>query len=89
MLKGDETNYRESLRSARSWLETYFDTAANDVRSAISDLIDMESSEIKTHVPQIGGALGQLRALRSSPDPIAVQPATPDPEAQGNVETDQ
>ena len=81
LLKGDEISYRESLRSARSWLETYFDTAASDVRAAISDLVELESSDIKPNVPQIGAALQQLRAVRSTPDAVVV-PAldeNPDP----------
>jgi uroporphyrin-3 C-methyltransferase len=90
LLKSDEASFRESLRSARSWLETYFDTAANDVRTAISDLVALESSDVKPNLPQIGAALQQLRAMRSSPGPVAV-PASdklpdsvaPDPEAAG------
>ena len=101
LLKDDETNFRESLRSARSWLETYFDTGANDVRAAISDLVDLESREVKPNVPQIGAALRRLRAMRSAPEPVAIpvveerdanpvapDPVTPDPVNQDNPGTD-
>jgi len=63
LLHGDETNFRESLRSARGWLGQYFDTSDSATSNTIETLAGLEMQSIKPALPDISGSLGLLRTL--------------------------
>lgn len=63
LLLGDETSFRESLRSARGWLGQYFDTSDSATGNAIETLAGLEMQSIKPALPDISGSLNMLRAL--------------------------
>jgi len=63
LLTGDETSYRESLRSARRWLGTHFDVTDTSVSNAIDTLADLEMRNIHPALPDISDSLRQLRNL--------------------------
>jgi uroporphyrin-3 C-methyltransferase len=69
LLTGDETSYRESLRSARRWLGTHFDVSDNSVSSAIDTLADLEMRNIHPALPDISNSLRQLRNLAEQAAP--------------------
>ena len=61
LLLGDETSFRESLRSARGWLGQYFDTSDSATSSAIETLAGLEMQSIQPALPDISGSLKLLR----------------------------
>ncbi len=63
LLHGDETSFRESLRSARGWLGQYFDTSNSATSSAIETLAGLEMQNIQPALPDISGSLNLLRTL--------------------------
>ncbi|MDH3399758.1 MAG: uroporphyrinogen-III C-methyltransferase [Chromatiales bacterium] len=63
LLNGDETSFRESLRSARGWLGQYFDTSNSATSSAIETLAGLEMQSIQPALPDISGSLNLLRTL--------------------------
>jgi len=69
LLTGDETSYRESLRSARRWLGTHYDVSDNSVSSAIDTLADLEMRNIHPALPDISNSLRQLRNLAEQATP--------------------
>jgi len=69
LLTGDETSYRDSLRSARRWLGTYFDLDNSSVSGAIDTLAELEMRNIHPALPDISGSLRQLRSLAGTPAP--------------------
>lgn len=72
LLTGNEASYRDSLRSARRWLGTYFDVDNSSVSGAIDTLAELELRNIQPALPDISGSLRQLRGL-----PAATAPQTP------------
>lgn len=66
LLSGDQTSYRESLRSARSWISDYFDTGSPATLQALEALAEMELQDIRPVLPDISGSLGLLRAMPPS-----------------------
>lgn len=63
LLSGDQTSYRESLRSARSWISDYFDTGAATTVQVLEALAELELQDIRPVLPDISGSLGLLRAM--------------------------
>lgn len=63
LLQGDETSFRESLRSARGWLGQYFDTTDSATNNAIETLAGLEMQSIRPALPDISGSLNLLRTL--------------------------
>jgi uroporphyrin-3 C-methyltransferase len=60
-LQGDAANYRQSLASARRWLETRFDRNDPGVQSALDALAELEAVEFVASWPDISGSLTELR----------------------------
>ncbi len=70
-LRGQKSNFQESLRASRSWLSAYFDTDNAGVGAAIETLAAMEAEDIDPALPDISGSLRQLRA---APKPVVDTP---------------
>lgn len=66
LLLGDESSYRESLRSARRWLGEYFDTSDPATGNAIETLGQLEMQDIYPALPDISGSLGLLKTLATN-----------------------
>lgn len=64
LLERDQSAYRASLQQARAWLAEWFATSTPAVASVKSALDDLASLELRPKLPQLGGALARLRALR-------------------------
>ena len=63
LLSDNEPVYRESLRSARRWVEEYFDTDDQGVSSFISAIADLEGRRLKVSYPDISGSIRALRQI--------------------------
>lgn len=66
-LKGDQSNYLESLRMAKRWLTEYFDMETTAVTRAIERVGELESEDIQLALPDISGSLKLLRE-RTGPE---------------------
>lgn len=66
LLYGDESSYRESLRSARRWLGEYFDTSDTATGNAIETLGQLEMQSIYPALPDISGSLSLLKAMATN-----------------------
>lgn len=66
MLRGDEVLYRESLDSAVSWLETYFDQRDSGVQQLQHRLRELAGIDIAPALPDISASLRLLRQKRES-----------------------
>jgi uroporphyrin-3 C-methyltransferase len=60
-LQGDAANYRQSLESARRWLDTRFDEDDAGVQSALDALAELQGVELVATWPDISGSLTELR----------------------------
>lgn len=74
LLRGEAANYIESLRTARNWVQTHFQTDAASVRSTIATLTELEKEDISPSAPDISGSLRLLRLATPSEAPAPVQP---------------
>lgn len=63
LLKHNPTVYRTSLKSARDWLEQFFDTDNAAVAAAIEQINRMQSVRIDWQAPDITESLTALRAF--------------------------
>ena len=63
LLSDTEPVYRESLRSARRWVEEYFDTDDQGVSSFISAIADLEGRSLKVSYPALSGSIRALRQI--------------------------
>ncbi|MEM6638259.1 MAG: uroporphyrinogen-III C-methyltransferase [Pseudomonadota bacterium] len=63
LIKQDQANYQGSIKTAREWLEQYFDTTRPGVRNMLERLADIEALEIDPEVPDISESLRMLRIL--------------------------
>jgi uroporphyrin-3 C-methyltransferase len=63
LLSDDEAVYRESLRSARRWVEEYFDTGDQGVGSFISAIAELEGRRLAVSYPDISGSIRMLRQI--------------------------
>lgn len=64
LLGRDEVSYKTDLKTAREWLERYYDMRSSSVVSAAGALRNLHSSEIRIDVPDISATLDALRSLR-------------------------
>ncbi|MDH3647042.1 MAG: uroporphyrinogen-III C-methyltransferase [Gammaproteobacteria bacterium] len=92
LLRGEAANYRESLRTARNWLQTHFMNDATSVESAVATLIELEAEDISPNLPDISGSLRLLRLAAAPPDtaPPAEEPVPADttPESDATAVTE-
>lgn len=65
LLEHDGASYRASLEEARHWLATWFDTQASGVSAVQSTLSRLAGLDLNPPLPQLGGALSKLRAIRA------------------------
>ncbi|MGD8574327.1 MAG: uroporphyrinogen-III C-methyltransferase [Gammaproteobacteria bacterium] len=63
LIRRDGSNFRASLRSARNWLQTWFDTGDGSVRSAIDRLAAMEQAPVKVSLPDLSDSLARVRNI--------------------------
>lgn len=63
LLERNTESYRESLASAKSWLEEYYDTDASAVSGLIDQLEQMRNVELDWNPPDISTSLIRLRDL--------------------------
>ncbi|HFD81228.1 MAG TPA: hypothetical protein ENK05_12675 [Gammaproteobacteria bacterium] len=61
LLRGDPLQYRDSLSTARSWLEGWFDTEDAGVRELSKQLQQLEAIDIRPALPDISASLRLLR----------------------------
>lgn len=87
LLRQDEPLYRDTLTTARGWLQGYFDKEAAEVRAALAQLEDMAAQTIRRSLPDISASLSLLRQQRKlaleKPARAAVPEAAPVDAAQG------
>ena len=75
LLAFDESGFRTAVQRADALLAARFDTDAPEVRAARSQLQEILNARTAAPVPQLGGALAQLRALRASHVMQSIAPA--------------
>ena len=63
LLSNDEPVYRESLRSARRWVEEYFASSDQAVNSFVSAIAELEGRHLAVSYPDISGSLRTLRQI--------------------------
>ena len=63
LLQGDTLAYRQSLETAREWLNRYFDTDDAQVQGMLSDINGLLSVSLQPDLPDISGALEAFRRL--------------------------
>ncbi|MGA9853085.1 MAG: uroporphyrinogen-III C-methyltransferase [Gammaproteobacteria bacterium] len=63
LLERDNAAFQSSAHMARDWLETYFNTRDSGVRTAISQLAQMQQQQIAPPLPDISASLTLLRRL--------------------------
>ena len=63
LLSDNEPVYRESLRSARRWVEEYFDTDDQGVGSFVSAIAELEGRRLAVSYPDISGSIRTLRQI--------------------------
>ncbi len=77
MLRGSQTLFATSLKTAREWLDEYVDPEHPATQRIAQDLDRLASLDIEEPMPDISGSLARLLELRSprqDPDP---EPAPP------------
>lgn len=65
LLQRDNAAFQSSVRLARTWLETYFNPQDSGVKSAISQLGQMQQQPINPPLPDISASLSLLRRLEA------------------------
>lgn len=60
--------FHDSVASARSWLQAYFDPQNPSVEAALQQLTDMEGQPISPTLPDLSASLNLLRQLESPRD---------------------
>lgn len=70
LLAFDDDTYRAALQRADGTLAAQFDTGDPGVKQARAEIADMLSRRGTGRVPQLGGALAQLRSLRANRAPV-------------------
>lgn len=61
LLRGDGETFRASIKTAREWLNQYYDSEAKEVRALIDELTRIEGTNIHIEIPDISGSLRALR----------------------------
>jgi uroporphyrin-3 C-methyltransferase len=61
LLARDETAFKADVRSARDWLERYFDPGDNQVSAALSALKRLAETDVSIDLPDISASLDALR----------------------------
>ncbi len=69
VLDRDTESFAGSLRSARSWLEKYFDTAAPTVQTVLENIATMEKTILAPALPDISRSLQLVRSLNRDASP--------------------
>lgn len=65
LLTGDVAAYRQSLETAREWLNRYFDAADPAVANAIADISGLLDVTLQPSLPDVTAALERFRALEN------------------------
>lgn len=67
LLAGDPIAYRQSLETAREWLNRYFDTRDPAVANAIADVNGLLDVTLQPALPDVTAALDRFRDLQPAP----------------------
>lgn len=65
LLQGDVAVYRQSLETAREWLNEYYDTSNAQVAGVLDDINGLLAVSLQPDLPDISGALQTYRDLTS------------------------
>ena len=80
MLRGNQTLFATSLKTAREWLDEYVDPEHAATQRMAQDLDRLASLDIEQPMPDISGSLARLLELqRLRPDPAPAPPVEPGP----------
>ena len=80
MLRGNQTLFATSLKTAREWLDEYVDPEHAATQRMAQDLDRLASLDIEQPMPDISGSLARLLELqRLRPDPEPAPPVEPGP----------
>jgi uroporphyrin-III C-methyltransferase len=66
LLSHDETTYKNDLKSARGWLNNYFDTQNRSVRNDDAVMRQLLDSSISIKLPDISGSMDAVRNYKLS-----------------------
>ncbi|MGH6885229.1 MAG: uroporphyrinogen-III C-methyltransferase [Geminicoccales bacterium] len=61
LLRGDEANFTASLRQAREWLESYFETDRTRIVRVTERLEKLAELKLQPELPDLSGSLAALR----------------------------
>ena len=64
LLKGNQTQYTNSIDDAGKWLENYFDPNNSDVKSSLSQLTSLKNEKINITIPSIAGSYDLLQSIK-------------------------
>jgi uroporphyrin-III C-methyltransferase len=76
LLRDDDVVFASSLQSARGWLLDYLDPNHPAVRHMVAELDALAVPELTARLPDISGALTELRRYREQRDDVQGLPAT-------------
>jgi len=76
-MRHDEASFTASLKTARSWLDKYFDSESTDVTAFAASLEGLSGLDIDPPLPDISSALTALRAHTRGEDKRAGPAAAP------------
>ena len=80
MLRGNQTLFATSLKTAREWLDEYVNPEHAATQRMAQDLDRLASLDIEQPMPDISGSLARLLELqRLRPDPAPAPPVEPGP----------
>lgn len=60
LMRNDTQSYRSALRSARSWIEAWFDTDDTTVTTVLEELRALEQHDLEPELPDLSGTLQML-----------------------------
>ncbi len=86
MLRGNQTLFATSLKTAREWLDGYVDPEHAATQRMAQDLERLASIDIEQPMPDISGSLARLLELQSLPADPAPDPEPAPPVEQGQTE---
>lgn len=80
LLQRDQATYRADLKTARDWLNRYFDTRSQAVTSVLASLRELSESQVNIELPDISASLEAVRnykLARHDPAREAAESAVP------------
>ncbi|MDR2195528.1 MAG: uroporphyrinogen-III C-methyltransferase [Gallionellaceae bacterium] len=70
LLIRDETNYKQDLKEALSWMTRYFDVKSDTGAQALANLKKLSETDIGIKLPDVSGSLKAVRSYRAAHEAV-------------------